>query len=111
MTLEINVSIPSPVIWNENAEFVGVEGERRVQNVLVNGEPIDPEKTYTIASHNYMLKDGGDGLNMFKGCNVLQDEVLIDNQVLINYITEYLGGTVGEEYADPYGQGRITIIE
>ena len=111
MTIEINVSIPSPVIWNENAEFVGVEGERRVQNVLVNGEPIDPEKTYTLASHNYMLKDGGDGLNMFKGCNVLQDEVMIDNQVLITYIAEYLGGTVGEEYAEPYGQGRITIIE
>ena len=32
-----------------------------------------------------------------------------DNQVLINYIVDVLGGTVGSEYLEPYGQGRITI--
>lgn len=48
---------------------------------------------------------------MFADNVLLQDEVMIDNQVLINYITESLGGVVGEVYADPYGQGRITIIE
>ena len=32
------------------------------------------------------------------------------NQVLINYLLNGLGGNVSEEYADPYGQGRITII-
>ena len=26
---------------------------------------------------------------------------------LIDYITEYLGGTIGSQYADPYGSGRI----
>ena len=46
---------------------------------------------------------------MFKGNTVLLDEVLIDNQVLINYIVDVLGGVVGEDYADPYGQGRIVI--
>ena len=30
---------------------------------------------------------------------------------LINYIMDELGGVVGEEYADPYGQGRIVIYE
>ena len=48
---------------------------------------------------------------MFADNVFLQDSVMIDNQVLINYIVDVLGGTVGEEYADPYGQGRITIIE
>ena len=98
------------VLDDENS-FVEVSGERRVQNVLVGGEPIDPEATYTLASHNYMLKSGGDGMVMFKGDPILQDEVLIDNQVLINYIVDTLGGVVGEDYADPYGQGRITIVE
>ena len=111
LTFEINANIPSPVIWDENAEFAGVEGERRVQNVLVAGEPIDPEKTYTLASHNYMLKDGGDGLNMFKGDKLLQDETMLDNQVLITYITENLGGNVGADYAEPYGQGRIVFVD
>ena len=48
---------------------------------------------------------------MFADNLFLQDSVMIDNQVLINYIVNVLGGTVGEEYSDPYGQGRITIIE
>ena len=111
LSYEINVGVESSVVVDDAGSFVEVAGERRVQNVLVAGEPIDPEATYTLASHNYMLKSGGDGLNMFQGDTLLQDEVLIDNQVLINYIVDTLGGVVGEEYADPYGQGRITIIE
>ena len=111
LTYEINVGVESSVVVDDKGSFVEVAGERRVQNVLVDGQPIDPEATYTLASHNYMLKSGGDGLNMFQGDVLLQDEVLIDNQVLINYIVDTLGGVVGEEYADPYGQGRITIVE
>ena len=111
LSYEIHVSVPSGVVLDEENSFVEVAGERRVQNVLVGGEPIDPEGTYTLASHNYMLKSGGDGMVMFKGDPILQDEVLIDNQVLINYIVDSLGGVVGEDYADPYGQGRITIVE
>ena len=91
--------------------FQGVEGERRVKNVKVGGVPIDVNKTYVLASHNYMLKNSGDGFSMFKGAKVLRDEVMIDNQVLINYITGSLGGVVGEEYAEPYGEGRIVIVE
>ena len=90
--------------------FAGVEGEYRVKNVKVGGEDLVLDKTYTVASHNYMLKNGGDGFNMFMNCNLLQDEVMIDNQVLINYITGTLGGVVGEAYAEPYGQGRIVAV-
>ena len=45
--------------------------------------------------------------DVFKGAKLLIDETLIDNQVLITYITDVLGGVVGTEYANPYGQGRI----
>ena len=111
LTYEIHTYIESSAKADENTMFAGVEGERRVRNVLVGGEPIDPEQTYTLASHNYMLKNGGDGYNMFKGDKLLQDEVMLDNQVLINYITGTLGGVVGEQYADPYGEGRIVAVE
>ena len=90
--------------------FTGVSGEYRVKNVMVGGEPLDLEKTYTLASHNYMLKNAGDGFTMFQGCALLQDEVMLDNQVLINYITQTLDGVVGEAYADPYGEGRIVAV-
>lgn len=111
LTYEIDVSVPSSVVIDDKGNFVEVTGDRRVKNVTVGGEPIDPEKTYTLASHNYWLKSGGDGMSMFPGSPVVLDEVLIDNQVLINYIVDELGGVVGEEYADPYGQGRIVITE
>lgn len=110
LTCTIDTGVPSSVVLDEKENFVEVSGERRVKDVMVGGEPIDPEKTYTVASHNYMLKSGGDGFTMFLGCNVLQDEVMIDNQVLITYIQETLGGVVtAEQYGDPYGAGRITI--
>lgn len=111
ITCTVNTAIPSPVVRNDKGEFVKVEGQRRVSDVLVGGKPIDPNATYKLASHNYMLKNGGDGYAMFGKDNVtlLRDEVLIDNQVLINYIVNNLKGEVGETYAKP--QGRINIID
>lgn len=114
-TADLNVD--STVVLNDKSEFVEVSGARRVKDVTVLNkttgeyEPIDPEKTYTLASHNYMLKSAGDGFTMFKDNKILQDEVMIDNQVLITYLEEKLGGTVGDEYKDPFGEGRITIVE
>ena len=35
----------------------------------------------------------------------------LDSQMLIDYITETFGGEIGAEYGDPYGEGRITIVE
>ena len=110
MTFTIDMSVESSVVLDEAQMFVEVAGDRRVKDIMIGGEPIDAEKTYTLASHNYKLKSSGDGYSMFKDNNFILDCVMIDNQVLINYITEKLGGTVGEEYADIWGQGRITII-
>ena len=110
LTYEIHTYIPSSVTNDDKGGFTGVTGEYRVKNVMVGGEPLDLTKTYTLASHNYMLKSGGDGTNMFTKCKVLIDESMLDNQVLINYITTTLGGVVGEEYANPYGQGRIVAV-
>ena len=110
MSYEIDVSVPSGCIADENGMCIGIEGERRVKNVMVGGEPIDPQKTYTVASIDYILKQNGDGITAFDGAKVLRDGIMIDNQLLINYITEALGGEIGGEYADPYGQGRIVIL-
>ena len=107
----IDLNVESSVVTDESKMFVEVSGDRRVKDVFVGEEPIDPEKTYTLASHDYMLKNMGDGYSMFADNTVLQDCVMIDNQVLINYIVDVLGGNVGVDYKDPYGQGRITIIE
>ena len=111
LSYEIRTDIESPCVTDLNGMFVGVEGERRVQNVLVGGEPIDPERTYTLASHDFMLLNSGDGFTMFRDSPLLLDCVKEDNQLLIDYIVETLGGDIGEEYANPYGQGRITVLD
>ena len=110
LTYEIHTYIESSVTLDENGMFKSVDGEYRVKNVKVGEEDLDVTKTYTLASHNYMLKSGGDGLCMFTEDPIILDETMLDNQVLINYITDTLGGSVGAEYADPYGQGRIVAV-
>lgn len=111
LTYTIDLNVESSVTRDENGMFTGVAGEYRVKDVMIGDEPLDVNKTYTLASHNYMIKNGGDGFVMFQDDNLILDSVMIDNQVLINYIVDVLGGVVGEEYSDPYGQGRITVIE
>ena len=110
LTYTIDATIPSSVVRDEKNMFVKVDGAYRVTDIQVGGQPLDVNKTYTLASHNYMLKSQGDGYAMFGTDNVeiIKDCVMIDNQVLINYIVEELNGTVGKEYAAP--AGRITIV-
>lgn len=109
MTYEIHSGIPSGVRITEDGQFDGIMGAYRVQNVMVGDEPLDVNKTYTLASHDYFLKKGGGGFTMLQNVTMLQDSIMLDNQVLINYITEYLHGEVGKSYANPYGEGRIII--
>lgn len=111
LTYEIHTDVPDGCTVDENGMWAGHEGDYRVQNVMVNDQPLDLEKTYTVTSHNYMLKQQGDGYNMFGDANITQDEFMLDNQALIQYVKDDLGGVVGEAYADPYGDGRIVAVE
>ena len=111
LTYEIHTYLESTCTQDEKGMFTGVAGEYRVKNVMVGGEPLELDKTYTLAGQDYMLFSNGDGYTMFDGSKVLLDSVKLDNQVLIDYITETLGGVIGEEYANPYGQGRIVAVE
>ena len=111
MSYEVDVNVESGCIADENNMMAGIEGGRRVKNVLVGGEPIDPQAKYTVASTDYVLLENGDGTTAFDGAVLLQDCVKIDNQMLADFFVDDLGGVIGEEYADPYGQGRITIID
>lgn len=108
----IDTTVASTVEVDETEMFVACGENRRVKDVQVlqadgGYAPIDPAKTYTLASHNYLLKQGGDGLNMFMDNTLTIDEGMLDYQVLITYITDHLGGTVSSGYAQP--QGRITV--
>lgn len=105
----------SPVITNSYGDFVSVDEtkKRRVSDVCVNGEALDPNKKYTVAGSKYVLMEGGDGLTMLDGVAVIQDEGLpCDSEMLIKYFTETLGGVIpASAYGNLKGDGRITIIK
>ena len=111
LTYEIDPSVESTCEEDENGFFLGVSGERRVRNVMVGDQPIDPEGYYLVAGGNYTLLNNGDGATAFNGAEVVAESVGLDYEVLIKYITEYLDGDLAELYGDPYGDGRIKITE
>ncbi|MBO2527255.1 MAG: bifunctional metallophosphatase/5'-nucleotidase, partial [Clostridiales bacterium] len=110
----INDGIESPVIIDESKMFVGLKegAAHRVIDVKIGGKPLDEKATYTLGGHNYMLKQCGDGYAMFKGCEVIADEIAVDNEVLIRYIRDTLKGLVAKDsiYANLRGEGRIKVI-
>lgn len=108
----IDTSVSSSVELDENENFVSVKGERRVKDIMVLDEkgeyvPIDPEKVYTLASHNYLLKDGGDSYTKFMDNEFIISEGISDYQVLTEYITKILNGNLSEKYAET--EGRIVV--
>ena len=111
---EINKHIDSPVILDENGQFASVDESkpRRVQNVMVGGEPIDPEKKYTVGGTSYLLQQSGDGMTMLASSPVLEDNYPNDSESLELFVTEKLKGVVpAAEYGDISGQGRIKFVD
>jgi len=78
-----------------------ISGESR--DISINGEPIDPNRTYRVATNSFMA-DGGDSYVMMKN-GYQYDTSLFQRDALIDYI-EHLGGVI-----TPKLEGRITVIE
>lgn len=114
LTYEINLHVKeSPVLTDSQGVFTGIDAAkpRRVQNVRVNGAAIDPNATYTLAGSAYTLQSGGDGYTMFAGAKVVQADCGKDQDLLIQYLQEDLGGIIPADlYENPYGEGRIAIL-
>ena len=53
--------------------------------------------------------EGGDGFTMFKDAELLSRTMLVDNEAVMQYIEENLGGVIPESYLHP--QGRMIITE
>ncbi len=70
-------------------------------------QPIDTDKTYTIALTDYY--SGGGYYDTLKNCIVITYSDIFDSEALTTYLETTLGGIVPDEYAS--AQGRITIID
>ena len=87
--------------------YYGPKSIQRVTIETVGGEPFDANATYTIATNDFMAA-GGDTYYAFAAASVNYDLGLSMDEVVMDYITDQLNGTVTEEaYGAP--AGRITI--
>ena len=111
LTFEIHTYIESSCQTDEEDRFAGVTGEYRVRNVMVGGEPLALDRTYTIAAVDYLLLDHGNGFTMFDGGKVLLQSGETDFSTVADYIRDDLKGVVGDGYESPYGQERIVAVE
>lgn len=103
ITFRVNKEIPSSVTVDEKNQFVSVEGERRVTDVKIGEEALDPEKEYTLTATNYVLT-GGDGYSMFKDATILTMTMLPDNEVVMKYLEENLNGVIPDIYQEASGR-------
>lgn len=105
LTYVIDTTIPSTVVLDENGMFSEVTGDRRVRNVLVNGEPIDPAKSYKVVGVSYALRDQGDG-HKFNGAVMLDADFSVNSDAFADYLRTL--DSVPESYAE--AEGRMKIL-
>ena len=115
LTYEIHNYLDSPVVTDDKEMFQNIDAskERRVQNVMVGGQAIDPEKVYTVAGSEYTLKQGGDGFTMFADCEYVKhgSELPVDADMLMQYFTDELDGQItADRYGSLTGDGRIRVL-
>jgi 2',3'-cyclic-nucleotide 2'-phosphodiesterase (5'-nucleotidase family) len=77
----------------------------RVTDVLVDGRPLEPDMTYTVALPDYLLK-GGDNYTMFAGAQVLVSPET--GNLIVAALEKYIADK-GE--VSPGIEGRITIVQ
>jgi len=75
----------------------------RVKSVKINGEPLDPAKTYRLATNDFMAR-GGDGYRVFTEVKPLID--VSASQLMASQVIDYVAkaGTVA-----PKVEGRIVL--
>ncbi len=131
---EIDSTVTSTVQMDDNGIWLGAPtGKYKVGNVMVYNrgtaeyEPLDLEKHYRLAGANYILKNLGDGMAMFKGIVPVLDFVGEDYIILADYFKSFKKGKdkyphISTEnsplkayknylldYENPFGSGRIEI--
>ena len=106
LTYTVDTRIPTSVQIDEKNKFIGISGERRVKDVMVNGKPLDPEHKYSVIGTNFTLREGGDGY-VFSNAKVLEADFIIATDALAHYMKKF--PCVPERYREV--EHRIKIIK
>ena len=104
LSFNFNPDINSTVVTDSTGMYKNISGERRVFNVKIKGEKIDPKKNYSVAMYEY-LATGGGGYSMFSDYEITREALVTDTHALSNFIEYDLKGEIPEKYTE--SQGRI----
>ena len=109
----IEFTVDTTKAYDSNAEtypastYYGPASINRVTINNVNGREFDENATYAVITNDFMAA-GGDTYYAFASSENKFDTGIPLDEAVMAYITESLGGVVGEDYATP--KGRIHII-
>jgi 5'-nucleotidase len=109
---EIVFTLNTAVPYEEGAQypdstyFAPANAGSRVQIETVGGKAFDPNAVYNIAVNNFMA-DGGDTYYVFTQASKVIDTEVVDAEGLISFVNS-LNGVIGDEYAAPKGNIKIT---
>jgi len=90
---------------SENIDYVvdsSAPLDERVVDVRVNGEPIDPEATYTIVTASFLF-EGGDGMETLATAQDVQDAGVLDRDAFTEYLRAH------PELDPDYSQRQIDV--
>ena len=111
ITCEVNTRVPyaQGAQYPDSTFCAPARPGSRVTIADVGGRGFSVADTYTIAVTDFIAA-GGDAYRAFKIASEISAPVVcnLDCEAFIGYITESLGGTVGDSYARP--QGRVTVV-
>jgi len=91
----VDCSKPSKVVVDDKGMFVKVDGDYRTTDIKVYNrtthvyDDIVLTKTYRLGGTSYILRNSGNGLNMFKDDKTVVDFLDTDFQVFISYILSF----------------------
>ena len=134
LTYVIDTSIPSTIVLDENEDFVSEPtGEYRVKDIMIYNkdtqsyEPLDEDKIYNLGSTNYILRNGGCGMNFIMNNEAIVDYVAEDYLATADYIKAFNKADDGlvhinnasapianlnnyiYDYENPFGSNRLVI--
>ncbi len=111
ITFDVDTTKDAGVKLDKEGMFEGFDkDERKVSNVKINGEPLDPDKAYKAASIEYILLRKGNGYTMFNGEKEDLDRYLEDITALREYLAS-MDGKISDDYKDQNGEGRINFVK
>lgn len=106
-TIDTTVPYENGDQYPDSTYYAPANPGSRVKNVKIGGAALDLNKTYTIATNDF-LAAGGDTYYLLKDLESYNTYVALED-ALVNYTDEVMGGVISEaKYGKP--AGRINII-